>query len=333
MIADKVRFLSRVDSYPDPTRYVRVIETHMSWVFVTDELVYKMKKPIRLPFLDFSTLANRRYFCEESIRLNRRLAASVYLGVVPLTLDDRNELHLGGPGVPVEWLEKMWRLPDDAMLDAALARGAVSEADVRRFVGVLARFYRDAVPEPISVSEYLGRLAHSIDDNLRALDDERFRLDPAWLRRLGDGQREFLNHRAEAFEARVRDGRIVEAHGDLRPEHVCLLPEPVFIDCLEFNRSFRVLDVADELSYLAMECELLGAPFVTPVLFDTYHAVSGDRVPEAVRHFYASLRAVLRAKLAAWHLDDAPRETHAKWLARARSYLDLADRHAVTLAV
>ncbi len=327
-LADKVAFLRNPASYPHPVTEVRAIETHMSWVFVTDTLVYKMKKPVHLSYINFSTLQDRRHYCEESIRLNRRLAPDVYLSVVPLVAQSGGGLALDGEGRPVEWLEKMRRLPEAQMLDTALAEGRVSEADVRRFATVLAEFYRRLPAEPMAPASYRERLVRDIEDNRRAL--AAYPLDAPSLETVTRRQLELVEG-AELLDERVAAGRVVEGHGDLRPEHVCLLPEPVFIDCLEFNREFRILDVADELSYLAMECELLDAPFVGPLLFDTYQCSTGDRVPPRLIHFYQSFRALVRAKLAAWHLKDHPPDSHGKWLRRAADYLALADRHAAEL--
>lgn len=325
-LAAKVRFLERPESYPEPTQSVRVIETHMSWVFVGDRFVYKMKKPVRTSFLDFSTLALRRHYCEESLRLNRRLAASVYLGVVPLTADPRGRLELNGSGEPVEWLEKMRRLPDERMLDRAIARGTATGADVRRVADVLARFYRDAAPVPMTSITYRQRLERAVDDTRAVLGDPELGLDRHRLDRAVAAQRAFLSDSRALLDARLAAGKIIEAHGDLRPEHVALLDEPVIIDCLEFNRDFRLMDAADELAYLAMECTVAGAPFVEPLLFDTYAAVTGDRVPPGLIGFYQSHRALIRAKLAIWHLPDYPAGTHPKWLRQAAEYLATAER-------
>jgi aminoglycoside phosphotransferase family enzyme len=325
-LAAKVAFLEQPGSYPEPTTEVRAIETHMSWVFLTDERVYKMKKPVRLPFLDFSTLARRRRCCEESLRLNRRLAASVYLGVVPLTLRHDGRLRIGGCGQAVEWLEKMRRVPEERMLDVAIRRGTVTDQDVRRFVAVLAQFYRSAPPVRFPPVEFRARLLATILANERALGNAAFGLSRSRLARIAGGQRRFIDRESSLFDQRLAAGRIIEAHGDLRPEHVCLEDEPVFIDCLEFNRDFRVMDVADELSYLAMECELAGAAFVGPVLFETYERKTGDYIPSSLIAFYKSFRAVVRAKVAAWHLPDYPPETHRKWLGQAAAYLQIAER-------
>jgi aminoglycoside phosphotransferase family enzyme len=128
------------------------------------------------------------------------------------------------------------------------------------------------------------------------------------------------------FDERLE--RIVEGHGDLRPEHVCLAAEPVFIDCLEFNRDLRIVDPADELAFLAMECEALGAGDIGKFVFDTYESITGDAVQNALIRFYQAQRALLRAKLAAWHLEDGvTNSARTKWLGRAQEYLRLAETY------
>lgn len=329
--AEKVAFLARPGSYPRPTRAVRVVETHMSWVFVTDELVYKMKKPVRLAFLDFSTLALRRHYCGESLRLNRRLAPGVYVDVVPLIREASGSLRVEGEGAPVEWLEKMRRLPEERMLDYALRRGTVTAERVRAVAEVLSRFYACQPSAERSAQHYRARLNEELTADQRALADPAYHLDDGRLRRVSRNLMRFLDHNHALLDARVSAGRVVEAHGDLRPEHVCLTYPPVIIDCLEFNRTFRIMDPADEMAYLAMECELLGGGFVGGLLFHTYGELSGDRVPESLVRFHAGRRALLRAKLAAWHLPDQPAASHGRWLSRAAAYLALAQRHADAL--
>jgi len=141
-------------------------------------------------------------------------------------------------------------------------------------------------------------------------------------------QRAFLERAAPILDARVRDGRVIEGHGDLRPEHVCLERNPQIIDCLEFSRDFRILDAADELGFLALECERLGAGWAKRVVFERYAEVCDDAPPPALVHFYQSHRACLRAKIAVWHLKEPERSDGSKWTAQAREYLRLADSHA-----
>lgn len=323
-----LRFLGRPDAYPEGTARVDAVETHMSWVFLTDTHAYKLKKPVRYPYLDFSTVEARRLDCEQEVALNRRLAPAVYLGVIPLVRDMAGHLHLGGPGEAVDWLVWMRRLPADRMLDHLLRSAAVTQPEIVGLAKRLARFYATAAAAAITPDAYRQALAGRIEDNLRELATPEFELEPEVLAALARVQLRFLDDHAELFEARVRQGRIVEGHGDLRPEHVCLLPDPVVIDCLEFNREFRILDPADELAYLALECEQLCAPQVGHWLLDGYREASGDAPPDGLIHFYQSCRAVLRAKLALWHLRDDGRHPPGKWVATARDYLELAQRHA-----
>jgi len=327
-LAAKLDFLGRPQAYPEATSRVDAVETHMSWVFLTDTHAYKLKKPVRYPYLDFSTAEARRLDCEEEVRLNRRLATDVYLGVMPLVRDAEGRLSLGGAGETVDWLVRMRRLPAERMLDHLLRSGSVEQTEIVQLARRLTRFYAAAAAEAIAPTAYRQGLAGRIEDNLHELASPEFGLDPDPMQRLAHLQSSFLQSHAEWFDARVRQGRIVEGHGDLRPEHVCLLAEPVVIDCLEFKREFRILDPADELGYLALECERLQAPHVGRWLLEAYREASGDAPPGALVHFYQSCRAVLRAKLALWHLRDDGRHPPGKWVATAMDYLELAQRHA-----
>lgn len=329
----KLGFLGRPEAYPEAPSRVEAVETHMSWVFLTDTHAYKLKKPVRYAYLDFSTAEARRLDCELEVRLNRRLAADVYLGVVPLVRDAAGRLSLGGAGETVDWLVQMRRLPADRMLDRLLRCGEVEQREITRLARRLARFYAASAAEPVAPEAYRQSLAARIGDNLRELGSLEFGLPRGVLDRLALLQQGFLQRHAEWFDRRVRQGRIVEGHGDLRPEHVCLLAEPVVIDCLEFNREFRILDPADELGYLALECERLHAPQVGRWLLDAYSEASGDVSPDALIHFYQSCRAVLRAKLAIWHLRDDGRHPPGKWVATATEYIELAQRHADSAAI
>lgn len=324
----KLALLGQPDTYPEATARVDAVETHMSWVFLTDTHAYKLKKPVRYSYLDFSTVEARRLDCEREVRLNRRLAPEVYLGTVPLVLDAAGCLHLGGEGETVDWLVRMRRLPADRMLDHLLRSGTVTQPEITRLARRLARFYATAAVESITPTAYRQSLAVWLEDNLRELASPEFGLDPDVGEALAHSQLGFLQDHADLFDARVRQGRIVEGHGDLRPEHVCLLPEPAVIDCLEFNRTYRILDPADELGYLALECERLHASQVGHWLLEAYREASSDAPPDALIHFYQSCRAVLRAKLALWHLRDDGRHPPDRWIETARDYLESARWHA-----
>ncbi|WP_036250886.1 hypothetical protein [Methylobacter sp. BBA5.1] len=326
-IDEKVAFLRQPDSYPDKPARVEVVKTHMSWVFLTERLVYKLKKPVKYDYLDFSTLEARHKNCEREIRLNRRLAGHVYLGTVPLTLEADGSLRLDGEGQVVDWLVRMRRLPEERMLDVAIRAGTVDAEDVRKVSQVLARFYRDSPALTISPAEYRRRFEADIQSNLTELSDAGYALPGAQVAQLAAAQRRFLTEQGRLLEQRARDGRIIDAHGDLRPQHICLLPAPVIIDCLEFNRQFRILDPVDELAYLALECERLGVPAIGDQVLAYYTTATGDACPAELIGFYKAFRACLRAKIAVWHTVDHDIRDHRRWLDLAGSYLALAEQY------
>jgi aminoglycoside phosphotransferase family enzyme len=324
-IKAKVAFLSQPESYSEHLK-VEIIETHMSWVFMTRHHVYKLKKPVRYEFLDFSTIDARHHGCLEEIRLNRRLAGNVYFGIIPLTVDAHGNMHLGENGIPVDWLVQMRRLPADRMLNKAIQKQMVHETDIYKFSQVLANFYRHAEPIAITPLQYRQRFEQDIQANQQELSYPDFKLPLAQIMGITKTQLSLLEQTPELLSQRIKQGKIIEAHGDLRPEHICLTPDPVFIDCLEFKREFRLLDPVDELSFLAMECERLGAAFIGDRVLDIYQQVTKDHPPEKLIRFYKSCRASLRAKLAIWHLKDSQIQQPSKWIQRAGQGISPASR-------
>lgn len=300
----------------------------MSWVFLTQHHVYKLKKPVRFQFLDFSTLEHRYRNCQEEVRLNRRLADDVYLGVVPLAIDAEGKLHLEGAGLPIEWLVKMRRLPRACMLDYAIQHKYFIQADIRRVTHALADFYSQALHVPITTNEYRQRLEQTLLENKKALLRHDYRLLNSKVASITDRLLSFLTREKELFDLRVKEKRIVDAHGDLRPEHICLIDPPKFIDCLEFNPSFRMLDPADELAFLSMETEYAGGPLIEKLVFETYRQMVDDMPSHSLVQFYKGMRAQLRARLAIWHLRDCSIEVSSKWIQCAKRYLQIADKYA-----
>lgn len=322
----KVRALKDPTTYPDSVVVSEVNreETHMAWVALTDHHAWKIKKPTRTQFLDFSTLEARREDCEEELRLNRRLAPDVYLGVVPLARESSGAIRLEGEGTVVEWVVKMRRLPGDRMLDVRIRRGETRREEVDRLAGILSDFYAGADPEPLTPEAYRSKLRRAIEDCREQLlrtefSMERDRVVPPIRKQLS-----FLERKPQLFDRRVLAGRIVEAHGDLRPEHVCLEDPPVVIDCLEFDRSLRILDAASDLSFLALECERLGSPWVGERILEQYEERTGDRVPGDLLSFYRAYHCCLRAQVALWHLDDEAIDEPEHWRSRAEEYVEAA---------
>ena len=333
-LADKVAFLGAVEHHAKerPAR-VEARETHISWVFLTDRLVYKLKKPVRHALFDLRPLAARRRNCLVEVRLNRRLAPDVYLGIEPLTFaPDGGGLRFAGDGSIVDWLVVMRRLPENLMLDRALRTGGPERRDLDRVAFRLARFYQGLAPEPVSPETRRRWYQGEIDLSWQGLSRKEFALDHARIERIAGRLGDFLRIRPELLTERHRERRIVEGHGDLRPEHICLERDPVIIDCLEFSRALRLVDPADELAFLALECAMLGQADVGRRLQRSYETMTGDRPSEPLISWYLAFRALLRARLLVLHsLEPGPRSPEA-WLAQAERYLDAALGYTDALA-
>lgn len=326
----KLAFLGKQTSYPDVTTGVETVETHMSLVFLTDSFAYKLKKPVQLAFVDFTTLDTRRISAERELDLNQWLAPEVYLAVLPLLADENGRLRIGTADERgnnervVDWLLKMKRLPRHLFLDQAMATMALQDENLHDAARMLALFYRVTGHVVISPRDYREMLMGKIEANLEALSLPDYHLDRELLDSVHNAQRELIESHPEFFDQRVMEGRIVDGHGDLRPEHVCLTSPPVIIDRHELDPWERVVDPVDELSFLSMECSLADRPGVGEIFFDTYRQLSGDDYPEQLPVFFKSLRACTRAKFTIWHIDDPQVNTRDKWRLKAKNYLELS---------
>jgi aminoglycoside phosphotransferase family enzyme len=345
---------------------VTTVQTRRSWVFLCGDRVLKLKKPVRERVLDFSTPERREQACREEVRLNARLAPGVYLGVVALRRDragwrldprpDRRDSQ-GAPvdradmrtpqsapvprvdvqaalTPPVDWLVWMRRLPASRMLDRLIADGAVGPPEARALADRLTPFWRGAAKVPLDAGGYQRGLRAEIAASLALLRQRRWALPGGTtrLRRLARA----LTARQPLLRQRAEAGRIVDGHGDLRPEHVYLPPRDgsghpdadanvQVIDALEFNPRLRAVDPLDELAYFALECRRLGAPrFGLRVAVRCMQAL-GDRKAGAVLRLYTAQRALLRARLAVAHLLDTPVRDPERWRPMAVWYLAAAE--------
>ena len=323
----KVSFLSRPDAYRPMPDEVMCRETHMSWVFLAGDRVYKLKKPVRFPYLDFSSVARREAACRAELRLNRALAPDIYLDVLPL-VDTGEGLSIGGTGTPVDWLVFMKRLDERNMLDRRIGERRVEIPQLDRLVAVLAKFYHTAKPVFLSPAIYLADWKRSLAYNRRVLLDPRFGIPAGLVRRIDWAQRQFLHRRGHLIVARLRHRRIVDGHGDLRPEHIWVDGKVRIIDCLEFNSRLRVVDPFDEVAFLSLECERLGAAWVADYLQRRMKRMLRDGYADELFTFYRCHRATLRARLAIAHLLEQHPRAPEKWPRLAATYLKFADTSA-----
>ncbi len=324
------RFLSSAAAHArhcGATVPVETIETHMSWVFLAGEHALKLKKPVRYPFLDFSTPAAREAACREEVRLNARLAPGIYRGLMVLqwrggVLSVVPEAQADAQAATIDWLVWMRRLPEARMLDRAIANGTLEPAAIDALANVLASFYRNAAVVELDGAEYVMRFQREQAVSREVLLRPQFHLDGATIAL--DRLDALLVCRHDALAQRALDHRVVDGHGDLRPEHVCLLQPPVVVDCLEFNTRLRQVDPLDELTFLALECDLAGASWVGPRLLERYRAELRDPATVELLTVYRAYRALLRARLAMAHLLDPQPRTPQRWTPMAQRYVSLA---------
>jgi len=296
------------------------IETHFAWIFLAGDRAWKLRKPVRRDTMDYSTIAARRRDSEAEVRLNRRLAPDVYLGTRPLTRDPHGRLSIGGGGEVVDWLVEMRRLDRSRMLDVLLVQGTATRDGLRAAIELLAAFYSSAPPEMTGTGEFEARLRRQVAANAEVLDS----LDAQIAAATRDTQLAFLAANGPLLGSRAASGCVVEAHGDLRPEHILPGPPPAVIDCLEFDRNLRILDRAEELCFLELECSRLDRGEFGRWITAECLSRLGDAAPESLLAFYRSHRAATRAKLYVWRADEPDGESPGTWLARAREYLATA---------
>lgn len=330
-LAEKIRYLADPASYAGELREIEVKETHMSWVFLGKDRVLKLKKPVRYPFLDFSTLARRKFFCEEELRLNLRLAAETYRSAIPLYRRGAGQLSFDPPGRIVDWLVVMRRLPEQDMLDRLIKDKRLEESELHDVARKLADFYATCPPQTTDGAIYPALLMREQQVNRSILLRSEFDLRETGAAALLDDVDSGIEEMRQEIEARVATGHVVEGHGDLRPEHVCLVSPPQIIDCLEFNRSMRMLEPFDEVNYLGLECDLLGAPWVRTVLLDALERRIGNRPDGALLGLYGGFRCLLRARLCLAHLLESPVRHPEKWRPLALAYLAMAARECSSL--
>jgi aminoglycoside phosphotransferase family enzyme len=297
----------------------------MSWVFSTSNEVYKLKKPVRFPYLDFSSLELRRTACAAELRLNRRLAPDVYVSLVPLTLRG-SDLAIGGLGDIVDWLVVMRRLDEDRTLEHLLLAHRLAPGELNPLITLLTKFYRHAPRVPLSPAVHLARWRARLAVNRQVLLDRRLDLPAVLVRRVDRRQREFLALHCDCLLARVRHRMIVDGHGDLRPEHIWPEPPVRIIDCLEFNADLRAIDPLVDLAFLYVECSLLGAPRHGAQIVHRVAASLPRGFEPRLFAFYAAYRATLRARLSIAHLLEKTPRSPEKWRPLALRYLLAADR-------
>jgi hypothetical protein len=303
-LARLIEALSDPAAYPSPVEAVEVRHTHISAVFLAGPHAYKVKKPVAFGFLDFGTLAKRRHYCEEEVRLNRRLAPEVYLGVVPVTRDDRG-IRVEGDGEVVEWAVKMWRLPDEATLQHRLQQGEVRAEVVEALARKIAAFHAHAESGPrVAAFGRFDVVAGNARENFeQSASHVGTTVSKAVFARAQALTEEALAHHRTRIEGRAERSVPRDTHGDLRLGHVYYFPdrEPpgdlIIIDCIEFNERFRFADPVSDMAFLVMGLTLQGHQDLARAFTKAYFLASGDDEGRGLVPFYIAYRAAVRGKV------------------------------------
>lgn len=318
---------------PDRTEKVSLVQTHISLVFVADEFVYKIKKPVNFGFLDFSTLKKRHYYCDQEIKLNRRLSKDVYIGVLPIIYDGKVHRMGIGEGRIVEYAVKMKRLPDEMLMKSVFLRKKLKHEHLKKIAGLLARFHLsslnssdiDRYGEPemfkVNTDENFSQVEKYVGTTVGKKDFDTLK---KWTA-------DYYNSNRELFWRRIEGKRIRDCHGDLHMEHICLTQDLPIFDCIEFNDRFRYTDTVADIAFLLMDLEYHGGNAFSKILWDFYKEMAGEDEVESLLSFYKVYRAFVRGKVSSFQLDDEnigtekkeeAVETSRRYFQLARSYIE-----------
>ena len=323
------------DFYPHHPAAVECIQTHISYVFIAGDFVYKIKKPLKFDFLDFTSLAQRKFFCEEELRLNQRLAPDTYLDVIAISKTSQGNMTLDHGIEIIEYAVRMKKLPEDRMFKSLLARKLVDEKIMDALAEKISSFHRQARTD--AHIDELGSI-----ENIRHNNDENFSETTHYInvtipeyqyRFIKEYVAQFLFVNKSLFEKRVRNHNIRDCHGDLHLDHICIHDGITIFDCIEFNERFRCGDVAEDVAFLTMDMDFNGYPQLADVFVQSYVHYSGDIDLPALLNFYRCYYAYVRGKVTSLRLvQEAITEQEYRGTKKtAEKYFELAYTYAARL--
>jgi aminoglycoside phosphotransferase family enzyme/predicted kinase len=329
-LPDSLEALLSADAYPHPCGPIELIETHISWVILTGEFAYKLKKPVSFNFVDFSTLTRREHFCREEVRCNRSFAPALYLDVVPVTAEEgmarvATAAETAGRTEVLEWAVKMRQFDPQAGLDRMLERGELAQEQLRQFGTDLARAHAALPAHRGTAEEVPLRMFGPVEDNFSEIS--RTELAAMFSEDLDQAlaaARTLAKNKRRAFDERMVGGAVRECHGDLHLSNLALIDGVVTaFDCLEFNENLRWIDTMSDVAFLFMDCHCRGEIGLAYGFLDGYLDASGDYVGVRLLSYFAAYRSVVRAKVAALRWVQAPDEEtaerfglHLRWARR-----------------
>jgi len=328
--------MRKPEAYDEKVKDIELIQTHISFVFLANGFVYKIKKPVNFGFLDYSTLEKRKFFCEEEIRLNKELAGEIYLEVVPISRDEKNNVKIKGAGKAVEYAVKMKRLPQEAIMTALLLKNKITEKHIIKIAEMLANFHKKARDDE-EISRF-GSIEH-----VKFVWQQNFEQTGAIRGKIVSKEEfdfiekkvnNFIKNNKKLFEKRVKEKKIKECHGDAHSGNIFAVGDKIYIfDAIEFNLAFRSCDVASEIAFLAMDLEFNKRKDLSRLFVEKYIEFSGDSEIRKLIDFYKCYRAYVRAKVTSFKLFDenVPEKEKKECEELTKKYFSLALNYANSL--
>ena len=331
-----IKALEHADFYPLPTKRVEIVQTHISYIFICDNEVYKIKKPVNFGFLDFTSLAKRKFFCEGEVRLNCRLAENIYLGVVEIKQNHDGKFSFAGDGETIEYAVKMKKIPTQKMLKQLLKEGKCTGAIIEQIARKLVNFHQQAeTGDKINEMGSIETISFNHRENFTQTESViDLTISAHQYNFLKTYVFSFLEKHEKLFAQRVAQGKIRDCHGDLHLEHIICDDSGIFIfDCIEFNERFRCGDVAAEVAFLSMDLDFNGYREFSKEFVSAYVAISNNTEIYALLNFYKCYYAFVRGKVVGFRLNDKAINAteRVKAVKLASRYFELAAEYAAKL--
>jgi uncharacterized protein len=332
-MSEMIDDLMLTSAYPEESISVKLVQTHISTVFISDNFVYKIKKPVNFGFLDFSTLEKRKYYCKKEVELNNRFSKDVYLGVYPVTFDGKKHA-ISGKGTIVDYAVKMKRLSDEDLLKTRFKKGTVTSDDIKRIANAISTFHKRSINSK-EIDEFgkLEAVKYNTDENFEQTKDFIDKsISKKQFNDLKNWTDEFYKKNQKIFLQRVGNKKIRDCHGDLHMEHICLTDPIIIFDCIEFNDRFRYSDILSDIAFLLMDLEFNGGYDLSEKLCKTYLEQIGENDDEVIHGliaFYKIYRAYVRGKVTSFILNDSNITDDKKINAKniAKKYFKLANSY------
>lgn len=298
--------LKKPETYDSPVKEIRLIQTHISWVFLTGDFVYKIKKPVDFGFLDFTTLDKRKKFCTKELKINQMFSPEIYLDVLPVNRFEYS-IKVNGPGEAIDYAIKMKQLPQENLMDKMLDKNLIETKTIDKIVDILKEFYSktQTLSDPYSIGS-LETVKFNWRENFKqtrefigkTIDQETF---DTIERKVS----EFMERKSELFKKRLRDGKIKWCHGDLHSGNIFIVGDKIYIfDAIEFNERFACSDIANDIAFLSMDLDFRHRKYLSDYFIKKYIEKSGDTEILRLLDFYKCYRAYVRGKVIGFRIND-----------------------------